>query len=102
VSVIQVIKKVDSMEVSYVSSMFSLSNRDSLKAMCKNWEINEIYKGNVSNFFPCPCSLQLAKLDPKYIDDVLCTSEYAIKFWEAQNCVTNKGAYHCVISKSAM
>jgi len=51
VSVIQVIKEVDSMEVSYVSSMFSLSNRDSLKALCKNWEINEIYKGNVSNFF---------------------------------------------------
>ena len=102
VSVIQVIKKVDSIEVSYVSSVFSLSNRNNLLDVCRNWEVNEIHKGTVTIFVPCPCSLQQARLDPKYMDDVLCTSEEVAYFWAAQNCETNKEAYHCVISKLAM
>ena len=71
-----VIKKIDSMEVSYVSSLFSLSNRDNLEDVCKNWEENEKKKGNISNFLPCPCTLEQAKHDSQYDDDdALCTSE---------------------------
>ena len=102
VSVIRAIKKIDSMEVSYMSSLFSLSNRDNLEDVCKNWGKNEKIKDSVSNFLPCPCSLVQAKRDPKYTDDVLCTSQDVTYFWRGQNCAATKGAYHCVISKLAM
>ena len=102
VSVIRVIKKIDSMEVSYVSSLFSLSNRDNLEDVCKNWELNEKNKGSISNFLPCPCTLEQAEHDSQYVDDTFCTSEDIKYFWRGQHCVTTKGAYHCVISKLAM
>jgi len=60
---IRVIKKIDSMKVSYVSSLFSLSNWDNLEDVCKNWEENEKIKGSISSFLPCPCTLEQVEHD---------------------------------------
>ena len=98
-SAILVIKSVGDIQVSYVSTTFSLLHRDYNK-VCINWIDKE--KTRYKESLPsqsCPCTLQQAKQDPNYVDDVFCTSLDVHYFWEAENFKINKGAHHCMINK---
>ena len=102
VSVILVIKDVDGLQVSYVSPVFSLLNRDPSQ-MCTDWISQENARFNST--IPsqsCPCTLQKAKQDPDYVDDVYCSSLDGHYFWKTDNCRRNKGADHCMVIKQLM
>jgi len=103
VSVIQVIKKVNKIKVAYTSSVFTLANKRNFGDICKNWMKIERKKAKtLEKFPPCPCTLQQANHDADYVDDIFCTSKNVSYFWKSQNCKTNRGAHHCVITKSPM
>ena len=102
VSVILVIKDVDGLQVSYVSPVFSLLNRDPSQ-MCTDWISQE--NARFTSTIPsqsCPCTLQKAKQDPDYVDDVYCSSLDGHYFWKTENCRRNKGADHCMVIKQLM
>jgi len=101
VSVIQVVKKTNKIEIAYSSALFSLSNHVDLNKLCQNW-IKDQKKTKLTNNIPCHCNLKEAENDPNYEYDIMCTSQEINQFWVSENCKTNKGAYQCVMSKSTM
>ena len=102
VSVIIVIKDVNSLQVVYVSPVFSLLNRDRSR-MCTDWISQENARFNTTiTSQPCPCTLKKAKQDPNYVDDVYCNSLDVHDFWKTENCRRNKGADHCMVIRQLM
>ena len=103
VSVIQVVKKVNRVNVAYTSAIFTLANKRNLGDICKNWIKTERKNTkSLQRFPPCPCTLQQARFDAKYVDDAFCTSQNFTYFSRSQNCKTNRGAHHCMITKLPM
>ena len=103
VSVIQVVKEVNNIKISYSSSLFTLSHYDDMGKLCQNWiQRDKQRTRNLDNLFPCPCTLSEAEIDCNYQYDVGCTLQETHPFWQSHNCKTKKGAYVCMISKSMM
>jgi len=102
VSVILVLTNSNNLKVSYASPVFSLLNRNSSR-MCTDWIARENKRFNKTiSSQSCPCTLQEAKQDPNYVDDIYCTSFDVHYFWKAENCRRNKEAYHCMVIKQSM
>ena len=103
ISVIQVVKKINKTKIAYSSSIFTLSHQNDMRKMCQNWikQDKKITK-NLNNFFPCPCTLKEAEVDPNYEYDIMCTLQETHPFWDSLNCQTKKAAYGCFISKPMM